>query len=271
MNKQDWSVGAAISTAISFAGLVGIAISEKLRIWYVVGVVLVLFCSSLAVLLMKVVGFLRNIRDSFSDLLTRPYFPHPFKDIWTQKIKNETDFKVNRLDVRISYDDPEGKVVTFTKSQEIVAKKAGVNVIWDTGLRFDGGIDWSTYHSSIGTAEPDRKRKVGATFEVPTYLENPLSTTDMTPRKVSCKVLDSYTAKSENQSLRIYQPTEMASLSVKLFPPKVFGEVKGFVCLACYKEDNIPQPKLMEKDEVVWHLPQPQLNERYIMTWTVTP
>jgi hypothetical protein len=264
---RDWAL--AVSTAVGVAGLIGIAVSPELRIWYVIIVVLILVCFSVAILVTKVLNFFRTVKTSISNReIASTFAVHP-RGFWDPKIRKESEFEYERLEIRVEYDDPEGKVITFIKKQEIIARTPGIMEIWDVALRSDGKIDWSTFRSSIGRARPDRKKPVAGTWEVPTELDKALPLNQITHREVTCKMSEAFREDEENLGLWITYQTHHAGLSVKLCNNQEITEVRGFVTFGGFRTDEITQPTKVSKCEATWNIFEPQIGEKYILVWSI--
>jgi len=267
MNTRDWAL--SIGLVASVAGLVGIAISPRIRVWYVIVIVILLVCFSLTLLLIRFINLLKYIRNAWFVKDVSPIIPiHP-NDLWEEKIRKEEEYELDRLEFKIKYHDPEGKSVTFTKKQEIIARKKVIE-IWDCGLRSDGKIDWTTFYSTLGTAIPSRKKLVASTYEVPTELEEALPLNRVVYREMGFKLLDSFPNKEENLGLWIYYRTKQAVLAVELCDSQEIVSVRGFVTFGSFRAANeIFQPSITKKNEAVWNIDRPQIGEKYVLIWTV--
>jgi hypothetical protein len=188
---------------------------------------------------------------------------------WIPIIKKQNTYKLHKSEIRVKYHDKDGKRVTYSKRQDILALQGGVREVFDSELRADGPIDWNTLTSTPGKPQLSRKEEIGSLSEIPTIFDSDLPTDEVTHREMSFEVVGAFLKDKETLVVTISIPTDLLILVAELVDGEKILDPKGEVKLGKYHLDRIHPPQLLRSNELVWTIRNPQICEKYILSWRV--
>jgi hypothetical protein len=257
----------------SISGLIILALHEEYRQTFVIITLAVLFFISSSFFISRIVftlfKFYQDLRTVLEAKEVDIFGLTHIKKKWHDAIKEQNQYRLQSAHVGVRYHSKDGKRVTLFKDQIIIALEPGVSQIADTDLRTDGEFDWNTFKSTPGIPQITQRKCVASVNEIVTIFDKPLPMNKPFHREMSVDQVNSYTKQIEDLGLWITIPTQTACMSVEVPDDIELLDPIGIVTFGRCKMHASTKPEKEKKNKVMWIIQNPQIGEKYILTWRV--